>query len=79
MLAYVINPGSSSTRLALADIQPSVNPALPGQLRLTLTRAELDLPESLSRHTPLSPEWVAVLVADAALTEAEVRQHLDAR
>ena len=64
MLAYVINPGSSSTRLALADIQPSVNPALPGQLRLTLTRAELDLPESLSRHTPLSPEWVAVLVAD---------------
>ena len=64
MLAYVINPGSSSTRLALADIQPSENPELPGQLRLALTRAELDLPESLSRHVPLSPEWVAVLVAD---------------
>ena len=64
MLAYVINPGSSSTRLALADIQPSETPGLPGQLRLTLQRAELTLPESLAQFTPLSPEWVAALVTD---------------
>ncbi|GGJ81498.1 butyrate kinase [Deinococcus aquiradiocola] len=64
MLAYVINPGSSSTRLALADIQPSENPDLPGQLRLTLTRAELDLPDTLQTLTPLSGAWVAALVAD---------------
>lgn len=41
MIAYVINPGSSSVKLACADLQPSENAALPGQLRLSLTRAEV--------------------------------------
>ncbi|WP_034384541.1 butyrate kinase [Deinococcus sp. YIM 77859] len=43
MIAHVINPGSSSVKLACADIQPSENAALPGQLRLTLTRTEVPL------------------------------------
>ncbi|GAA5511678.1 butyrate kinase 2 [Deinococcus carri] len=43
MIAHVINPGSSSVKLACADIQPSENAALPGQLRVTLTRAEVPL------------------------------------
>ncbi|WP_019585559.1 butyrate kinase [Deinococcus apachensis] len=43
MIAHVINPGSSSVKLACADLQPSENPALPGQLRLSLTRAEVPL------------------------------------
>jgi len=64
MLAYVINPGSSFTRLALADIQPSENPQLPGQLRLTLTRAELELPASLSLLAPLTAPWVEALIDD---------------
>lgn len=49
MLAHVINPGSSSVKLACATIEPSLNPALPGQLRVTLERAELplqDLPDA---------------------------------
>ncbi|GGR48955.1 putative butyrate kinase [Deinococcus seoulensis] len=43
MIAHVINPGTSGVKLACARIDPSDNPALPGQLRLTLTRAELPL------------------------------------
>lgn len=43
MIAHVINPGSSSVKLACADLQPSENAALPGQLRLSLTRAEVPL------------------------------------
>ncbi|MBB5233271.1 butyrate kinase [Deinococcus budaensis] len=43
MIAHVVNPGSSSVKLACAFIQPSENPALPGQLRLELTRAEVPL------------------------------------
>lgn len=43
MIAYVINPGTSGVKLACAVVEPSHNPALPGQLRLTLTRAELPL------------------------------------
>ena len=42
MLAYVINPGSTSTKLALAEIERGDNPALPSQLRLKLTRAEIE-------------------------------------
>ncbi|EYB67920.1 butyrate kinase [Deinococcus phoenicis] len=44
MIAHVVNPGSSSVKLACASIQPSENAALPGQLRVTLTRAEVPLP-----------------------------------
>ncbi|UBV41764.1 butyrate kinase [Deinococcus taeanensis] len=43
MIAYVINPGTSGVKLACAAIEPSENPALPGQLRLHLTRSELPL------------------------------------
>ncbi|MFC6660388.1 hypothetical protein [Deinococcus multiflagellatus] len=43
MIAHVINPGSSGVKLACATLEPSANPALPGQLRLQLTRAELPL------------------------------------
>lgn len=49
MIAHVINPGSSNVKIACATIEPSLNPALPGQLRVTLERAELpleDLPDS---------------------------------
>lgn len=44
MIAHVVNPGSSSVKLACASIRPSENAALPGQLRLELTRAEVPLP-----------------------------------
>ncbi|GMA13807.1 butyrate kinase [Deinococcus metallilatus] len=43
MIAHVVNPGSSSVKLACASVLPSENPALPGQLRVTLTRAEVPL------------------------------------
>jgi len=43
MIAHVVNPGSSSVKLACASIQASENVALPGQLRVTLTRAEVPL------------------------------------
>lgn len=43
MLAHVINPGSSSVKLACATIAPSLNAALPGQLQVALERAELPL------------------------------------
>lgn len=43
MIVHVINPGTSGIKLACASIEPSENPALPGQLRLTLTRADLPL------------------------------------
>ncbi|GGQ93969.1 putative butyrate kinase [Deinococcus ruber] len=67
MLAYVVNPGSSSTRLALADIQPSENPDLPGQLQVALTRAEVRLPErAAGQHPgqPLSEDEVALIVQE---------------
>ncbi|ABF45678.1 acetate and butyrate kinase [Deinococcus geothermalis DSM 11300] len=44
MIAHVINPGSSSVKLACASILPSENAALPGQLRVALTRTEVPLP-----------------------------------
>lgn len=43
MIAHVINPGSSSVKLACAEIGPSGNAALPGQLRVSLARAEVPL------------------------------------
>ncbi|KQR28045.1 butyrate kinase [Deinococcus sp. Leaf326] len=45
MIAHVVNPGSGGVKLACATIEPSLNPALPGQLQVTLTRAELPLSE----------------------------------
>ncbi len=43
VIVYVINPGTSGVKLACASIAPSLNSALPGQLQLALTRAELTL------------------------------------
>ncbi|WP_291424499.1 butyrate kinase [Deinococcus sp.] len=51
MIVHVINPGSSNVKLACATIEPSLNPALPGQLRLTLERAELPLESFPSAET----------------------------
>jgi butyrate kinase len=44
MIAHVVNPGSSSVKLACASVLPSENAALPGQLQVALTRAEVALP-----------------------------------
>lgn len=41
MIVYVINPGSTSTKLALATIEPSLNPNFPSQLRVQLQRREV--------------------------------------
>lgn len=46
MIAYVINPGSTSTKLALASIEESETPELPGKLRVTLDRFEISHPDS---------------------------------
>lgn len=40
MIAYVINPGSATTKLALANIERGDNPALPSQLKVTLEQQE---------------------------------------
>ena len=45
MIAYVINPGSTSTKLALARIEGSENPDLPGKLRVTLEKHEVKHPD----------------------------------
>ncbi|WP_371809945.1 hypothetical protein [Deinococcus sp. JMULE3] len=55
MIAHVINPGTSGVKLACAQIEPSANPALPGQLRLSLTRAELSLDAPPPPRT--CPSW----------------------
>jgi butyrate kinase len=44
MIAYVVNPGSTSTKLALAEIERGDNPALPSQLKLALRKTELQHP-----------------------------------
>ncbi|ALW89372.1 MULTISPECIES: butyrate kinase [Deinococcus] len=68
MIAHVINPGTSGVKLACAQIEPSENPALPGQLRLSLTRAELsldapptagDLPDLTRQVLALTADWPA--------------------
>ncbi len=41
MIAYVINPGSTSTKLALARIEGSEHPDMPGRLRVELERREI--------------------------------------
>lgn len=66
MIAYVINPGTSGIKLACASIEPSLNSALPGQLELSLTRAELmleappsaaDLPRLTTQLRELTADW----------------------
>lgn len=46
MIAYVINPGSTSTKLALATIEGSEVAELPGKLRVTLDRHEISHPDA---------------------------------
>lgn len=50
MIAFVVNPGSRTLKLACAKVVSSQNPALPGKLELTLDRAELPFPEELSEE-----------------------------
>lgn len=66
VIAYVINPGTSGIKLACASIEPSLNSALPGQLELSLTRAELmleappsaaDLPRLTTQLRELTADW----------------------
>lgn len=73
MIAHVINPGTSGVKLACAVIEPSANPALPGQLRVTLTRAELTLddPPAPAHLADLSQRILA-LTADWAAPDAIV-------
>ena len=68
VIAYVINPGSGGLKLACATLEPGDNPALPGQLRVDLTRAELplaqvprveDLPGLVADILALSAAWPA--------------------
>ncbi|MFC4637493.1 butyrate kinase [Deinococcus hohokamensis] len=68
MIAHVINPGTSGLKLACATLLPSENPALPGQLRVSLTRAELplsqqpcvaDLPRLAAEILALTADWPA--------------------
>ncbi|MFC4455769.1 butyrate kinase [Deinococcus sonorensis] len=63
MIAYVINPGSSTTRLALAEISAPEAAALAGQLRLTLTRAEVQHAEPLDAGTPPDEQLLTVLTS----------------
>ncbi len=66
MIAYVINPGSTSTKLALATILPSSNPATPGQLGVTLERLEIfhpDLTGDVFDHLAMLQEQIAQAVA----------------
>ncbi|ADV66934.1 butyrate kinase [Deinococcus maricopensis] len=50
MIAFVINPGSTSTKLALAHIESGGDPTLPGKLLVTLTRAEVSHPDDRPPH-----------------------------
>jgi len=63
MIVHVVNPGSSSVKLACADIRPSENAALPGQLRLSLDRAEVPL-----TAPPGAPEVADLLEAVVGVT-----------
>ncbi|WP_221089111.1 butyrate kinase [Deinococcus aquaedulcis] len=73
MIAHVINPGSSGVKLACAVLEPSANPALPGQLRLQLTRAEvpLDAPPSPA-GVPALAQAILALTADWPAPDAVV-------
>ncbi|AWN23605.1 butyrate kinase [Deinococcus irradiatisoli] len=65
MIAYVINPGSASTKLALAELERGENPNLPAQLRLQLTKVEIEHPALSSGHLELG-RLIADLTAAAA-------------
>lgn len=67
MIAYVINPGSTSTKLALARIEGSETPDLPGKLRVTLEKHEVSHPDlggSLEERLPRVRELVARATRD---------------
>lgn len=66
MIAYVINPGSTSTKLALADIERGDNPDLPAQLKVTLERQEV-VHQTLSDG---STDYAALVRDLRAATEA---------
>lgn len=66
MIAYVINPGSGSIKLACAEVLPSTDPTLPSLLEVELERAELtleetpcfsDVPELIKQLLPLTVKW----------------------
>ncbi|AFZ65929.1 butyrate kinase [Deinococcus peraridilitoris] len=67
MIAYVINPGSTSTKLALAHIESSETPELPGKLRLTLERHEVSHPDTQGTQAERSAQMRA-LIAQAVAT-----------
>ncbi|MBB6097322.1 butyrate kinase [Deinobacterium chartae] len=66
MIAYVINPGSTSTKLALARISPSPNPDLPGNIQVALERREV-----------FHPDLVGDLHEQFARIHAELMQGLE--
>ncbi len=64
MIAYVINPGSTSTKLALAHIERGDNPELPGQLKVRLQRQEIvhqNLPDGSTDYETLTRELLAAV------------------
>lgn len=66
MIAYVIDPGSTSTKLALAELERGDNPALPSQVKIKLRKAEIVHSALLSGPLELSS-----LVADLAAAAAD--------
>ena len=65
MIAYVINPGTTSTKLALAEIERGDDPALPAKLRLKLEKTEIEHPALLA-----GPLTLGSLRADLAAAAA---------
>ena len=55
MIAYVINPGSTSTKLALARISASQDPSKPRALQVALERLEVSYPDLGSDFSEGSP------------------------
>lgn len=75
MIAYVINPGSTSTKLALATIEGSEIAELPGKLRVTLERTEVSHPDatgSLAERLVTVREEIARVTADWPAPDAVV-------
>lgn len=64
MIAYVINPGSTSTKLALAQVEGSEHADLPGRLRVSLQRHEVSH-ESVTGDLAERLALVRDLVAEA--------------
>lgn len=63
MIAYVVNPGKSGIKLACATLEPSLNPALPGQIRSKLQRLELPLssPPTLAEAEQIKDQLLALI------------------